>query len=438
MEFPASSTGYFTITALSFTPQVIAPGETAQLSVTLKNTSGVAVTKCRAELNGKYKSSRADGRNGSMTTVYLHGSNDYSSDYGMAAISWGRNISHTFTGTVKFSINSQFPLDTSSYFLDLTNSNFTLSLTTNAAFANGSNYENIYGLRGTNGEYLAMLSARDNPTLAFSVARTPDDEGTALVTGVKLSSDSGASALSEHGYIVKLYSSSEHDPATTDDTPVTLNCTLAELCAGVTGSTAAITQTFPNGSDYAFLLQVTNGYETVSAFSDIARAFANVHMSGCPTGGVAFGKFSAATENRPLFECTYPAHFQNGIYGADGRRLDAEDTGWIDLPLADNVTAHDASFAAVPRYRRIANRVYVRGHVSTAVPSGGRLIAQLPEGFRPSSGTHYDIGECGGQRISRFYIDVNGNLRCEWVYTIGGSAYTSALWIQIDMDFLTD
>ena len=306
MAFPTSDAGYFTITALSFSPQVIVPGETAQFSVTLKNTSGVSVTKCRVELNGKYKSSRSDGRNGSTPTVFLHGSNNYSSDYGMAAISWANNASQTFIGTAKFSLNSQFPLDTSSYFLDLTNTNFSLSITTNANFANGSNFDNIYGLRGANSEYLSMLTARDNPTLAFSVERTPDDEGTALVTNIKLSSDSSASTLSSHGYAVKLYCSSEHDPATIDDDSVTLNCTLADICTGVTDSTAAITQTFPNGSDYAFLLQVSNGYETVSAFSDIARAFANVHMSGWATGGIAFGKFSAATENNPLFECGFP------------------------------------------------------------------------------------------------------------------------------------
>ena len=66
------------------------------------------------------------------------------------------------------------------------------------------------------------------------------------------------------------------------------------------------------------------------------------------------------------------------------------------------------------------------------------LVTALPEGFRVPEGTHYDFAECGGQRIGRIYTDSNGNIRVEWICAIGGGAYTSALWIQIDIDFLID
>lgn len=52
--------------------------------------------------------------------------------------------------------------------------------------------------------------------------------------------------------------------------------------------------------------------------------------------------------------------------------------------------------------------------------------------------THYDIGECGGTRVSRIYADADGNLKCEWIQNIGGSAFTGETWIQIDMDYLVD
>ena len=126
------------------------------------------------------------------------------------------------------------------------------------------------------------------------------------------------------------------------------------------------------------------------------------------------------------------------IRGPEGQAAAISDTGWLTLALEGGISAHDGTFAVTPQYRRIANHVYIKGHVNCAVPSGGVLIAVLPEGFRPVSGTHYDIGECSGQRISRIYVDVGGNLKCEWVNAIGGSAYTGALWIQIDMDYLTD
>lgn len=38
----------------------------------------------------------------------------------------------------------------------------------------------------------------------------------------------------------------------------------------------------------------------------VARSFANLHLSGLATGGVAIGKFSAATYGNPLFECAFP------------------------------------------------------------------------------------------------------------------------------------
>lgn len=116
------------------------------------------------------------------------------------------------------------------------------------------------------------------------------------------------------------------------------------------------------------------------------------------------------------------------------------DSGWLTLTLEDGITAHDASFAVAPQYRKIGNHVYIKGHIYTSVPSGGsKLIATIPEGFRPLSGTHYDIGECGGQRIARIYSNVGGSLAVEWVANIGSSGqYTGVGWIQIDMDYLTD
>ncbi|MDO4384899.1 MAG: hypothetical protein Q4E18_02750 [Clostridia bacterium] len=172
---------------------------------------------------------------------------------------------------------------------------------------------------------------------------------------------------------------------------------------------------------------------TATVYVERVKAYFAVTPEGVCVGGFP----TLGTAANPTFESVPPAHFFGGIFDANGTQIDS-DTGWIDLPLAADVTAHDASFATTPQYRKIGNHVYIRGHVYTNVPSGGRAIATLPEGFRPPSGTHYDIGECGGQRISRLYTDVNGNLRCEWVMNIAGAAYTSALWIQIDMDYLVD
>ena len=125
------------------------------------------------------------------------------------------------------------------------------------------------------------------------------------------------------------------------------------------------------------------------------------------------------------------SYVTSGYAPLSGRLLQA-------LTLQGGVAAADTAFAVVPQYRKIANRVYIRGHVKCSVPSGGMLIAVLPEGYRVPSGTHYDIGECGGTRVSRIYADSEGNLKCEWIQNIGGSAFTGETWIQIDMDYLVD
>ena len=54
MAFPASDSGYFTITALSFSPRVIAVGESVSFSITIQNTSGKSVSSCYITLSGTY------------------------------------------------------------------------------------------------------------------------------------------------------------------------------------------------------------------------------------------------------------------------------------------------------------------------------------------------------------------------------------------------
>jgi len=97
------------------------------------------------------------------------------------------------------------------------------------------------------------------------------------------------------------------------DTAITFNATLSNLIAGITDSTSAVTASFSAATDWYFLLTVSNGYEMTSAYGSIPRAFANVHLAGLGTGGVAFGKFSGSTEGHPLFECEFPAYFNAGI-----------------------------------------------------------------------------------------------------------------------------
>ena len=318
MAFPTSDSGYFTITALSFSPSVIAIGESVSFSITIKNTSGKSVSSCYITLSGTYPSTNSSSGSGYVSSIYLHGGPSFA----MSSISWGNNVSKTFTGTFPFQPGF-YAVDESNYLFPVSAAILHMSITTNATFANGTNYDNFANLRGTSGEYLAILSRRDNPRLSFAVERTPNDESVNIKTSIRLTSDVSSGVFTSHGYSAKLYRSSAHSPATTADTVTTLNATIAQMLTGITDSTSAITTTFSNGSDWSFLLVVSNGYETRSASASIPRAFANLHLSGCSTGGACFGGFSTSTENNPKLESYYPAYLYGGIakIGSGGELL---------------------------------------------------------------------------------------------------------------------
>jgi|GEM_PF-3508355 len=308
MALPTFDNGFFQVTALSFSPSVVAVGETATMSITIKNVSGKSITKCYVDQDGRYPSTNSQ-YGGAFPSQFLYGGGG-SSGWDMKTISWGNNVSQTFTATVSFK-EGYYHLDTSNYVLDPTQTYVHISVVTNATFSSGGNYDNLY-IR-PDGSYLRILSQRDNPKLTLEIERTPNDEATAVKTTAKLTSDVASSVLTAHGYTIKLTATNAHNPALPTDTAVTFNATLSQLITGITNSTSAVTATFSAATDWYFLLTVSNGYETTNAYGSIPRAFANIHLAGLSTGGVAFGKFSSSTQGKPLFECEFPAYFNAGI-----------------------------------------------------------------------------------------------------------------------------
>ena len=308
MAFPSFNGGFFQVTALSFSPSVVAVGETATMSITIKNVSGKSITKCYVDQGGRYPSTNYQ-YGGSFPSQFLYGGGG-SSGFDLKTISWANNASHTFTGTVSFA-EGYYHLDTSNYVLDPAQTYIHIGVVTNATFSDGSNYDNLY-IR-PDGSYLRVLSARDNPKVTLEIERTPNDEAIAVKTTAKLTADVASSVLTAHGYTIKLTATNAHNPALPTDTVITFNATLSQLITGITNSTSAVTATFSAATDWYFLLTVSNGYETSNAYGSIPRAFANIHLAGLTTGGVAFGKFSSSTQGNPLFECEFPAYFNAGI-----------------------------------------------------------------------------------------------------------------------------
>lgn len=187
----------------------------------------------------------------------------------------------------------------------------------------------------------------------FSVNRAIDgvvnDEGEAVLTDLQLGAAEGVDVTVDGGLplSLKLYYAQGAE-ATEASECIDLTDRIAAGMAGIAGSGELIPLPFDNGSDWAFLLVFSDGYAPATAYSAVAKAFANVHLSGATTGGVAFGKFSASEEGAPLFECAYPAQMLGGIEGVNRYSTEEVLTGgvWIDgKPLYRKLLVYTSSIA---------------------------------------------------------------------------------------------
>ena len=105
------------------------------------------------------------------------------------------------------------------------------------------------------------------------------------------------------------------------------------------------------------------------------------------------------------------------------------DSPWIALPLAANVVNYGGVYQTC-QYRRLNNRVYVRGLCdASATAFGGTktvLLAVLPEGFRPPAGLIKAVNHQDG--MSRVDITADGAIE----HVISNTAHN---WIPLEVDF---
>lgn len=93
-----------------------------------------------------------------------------------------------------------------------------------------------------------------------------------------------------------------------DGSSRSVNLTTAQIKAALT--TAGYSETIPKlftfvsalGVTYTLTLTLGDAYDQVTFADTAMRAFARMHISGAAKGGVAVGKFSAATDTKPMFE----------------------------------------------------------------------------------------------------------------------------------------
>ena len=144
------------------------------------------------------------------------------------------------------------------------------------------------------------------------------DDGTYLSFTAKLAVEKRGTSGSG---TFKIYSGDSADATTTQ----VYSRSVSGSTSGVTisaGPTSGFTTTVDSGvkkwfrMEFAYTATTGSGVsstETVSVTFLITNVFTNVHLAGKKKGGVAFGKYSASTDDTPMFECNYPAYFYGGI-----------------------------------------------------------------------------------------------------------------------------
>lgn len=109
----------------------------------------------------------------------------------------------------------------------------------------------------------------------------------------------------------------------------------------------------------------------------------------------------------------------------------AEDTGWV------NITPSKGTWDYF-RVRRVGDIVYIRAHASSFAWGGatGDLIATLPTKYRPPFSNLYSLQTSGARRTTKICVTTGGSFVCDYVWNADGTAYTSAGWLAISLQYM--
>lgn len=196
--------------------------------------------------------------------------------------------------------------------------------------------------------------------------------------------------------------------------------TVTTLTTGADIFTLAIGKyLIPNASVAQTLLNKPAGASNSTGFVEV--------VSGGDEGQKTVFYKTCSKNTTVHYECAY----YGGAWGT-WRSVHEVDTGWIDLPLASGISAHNSN--AFPcDYRKIGNTVYVRGCI-TGFTDVEKVVATLPEGFRPSNSFYIQRSTNGG-KTDTFNVRNNGNI--ERVATTLPTLVTDNYHF-IDVTFLVD
>ena len=246
-------------------------------------------------------------------------------------------------------------------------------------------------------EGMHLINARYNPAVTdFGIERrigdAPNDEGVDVFTTMQLalSDAAGTKFMKAHLYFA------ENAEATQESEYIDLTARIPDLLIGVMDSADLIFRQFSNGSNWDFLLVFGDQYESARARYTLSRAFANLHLSGEPTGGACFGGFSSSTLGNPKLESHYEGFFYAGIHGVTNYADGEVATGgrWIDnKPIYRSVLTGSVSTSGrvqLPQITPCTDIETIINISGMAVTPGGSNIMSLPH--VSYAGLQYSVG----------------------------------------------
>ena len=96
---------------------------------------------------------------------------------------------------------------------------------------------------------------------------------------------------------------------------------------------------FLRGQSYKMSVRLSDTMEAVTSQYSVPVSFVNVHLSSAKTGGVAFGKYSNAENNNPLFECAYPVELDSTLDVNDDVGVDGDISADGNITSGGNITS---------------------------------------------------------------------------------------------------
>ena len=106
-----------------------------------------------------------------------------------------------------------------------------------------------------------------------------------------------------------------------------------------------------------------------------------------------------------LIKRYFTAAYYESAWG-DWQEVVFTDSGWLNLPLADGVTAY--SDEQKPRYRQIGKEIFLTG-ICKGLTARDSYIGTLPAGYRPDKRVIVPVASVG-QMISKITINTNGTI----------------------------